>query len=295
MDDVLLICRRLLIVFVLIAATGGCTGMFFYPDSRHYLTPDHIGLQYEDVYFQSPDGVRLHAWFLPAQGEALGTVLHLHGNAENISTHIGNVYWMPARGFNVFLLDYRGYGASQGRPALEGVQRDIDSAMATLLARSDIDRDRIVVFGQSLGGALAIYNVAHSSHRQYVRALIVDSAFASFRDIMREKLASFWLTWPFQYPLSWTVDDDYSAIRVIDQISPIPLLLLHGDRDPIVPVHHSERLYAQAREPKALWIAPGRGHTESLRSDDYRDRLVTYIKTALAPSPRYRRTSGSHM
>ncbi len=276
----------LVLAGLLLAGTTGCTGLFFLPQRGHVLTPDRVGLQYQDVYFDSRDGVRLHGWWLPAQGEALGTVLHLHGNAENISTHIGNVYWLPARGYNVFLLDYRGYGVSLGSPSIEGAQADIDSAMQTLLARADVDRTRIVVFGQSLGGALAIYNVAHSPYRQYVRALIVESAFSSFRAIVREKLADFWLTWPLQYPLSWTVSDDYSPLPVVDRISPIPLLLLHGDRDMIVPLHHSERLYAAAREPKALWVLPGAGHIEALREEARRDRLVAYIRSVLAaPAP----------
>lgn len=276
--------RRILrasVLLLALAAAAGCTGMFFLPDRRHVLTPERIGLKYEDVYFESRDGVRLHAWFLPAQGAAQATVLHLHGNAENISTHIGNVYWMPARGFNVFLLDYRGYGASLGSPSVEGALQDIDSAMQTLLARADVDRSRIVVFGQSLGGALAIYFVAHTPYRQHVRALIVESTFSSYREIAREKLAGFWLTWPLQYPLSWTVSDDYSPLRAVGQISPIPLLILHGDKDPIVPLHHGQRLYEAARDPKALWVVPGGGHTEAMRDDARRDRLVAYIRNAV--------------
>lgn len=273
--------RRASVLLLMLATTAGCTGMFFLPYRGHVLTPERIGLKYEDVYFESRDGVRLHAWFLPAQGAAQATVLHLHGNAENISTHIGNVYWMPARGFNVLLLDYRGYGASLGSPSVEGALIDVDSAMQTLLARADVDRSRIVVFGQSLGGALAIHYVAHTPYRQHVRALIVESAFSSYREIAREKLAAFWLTWPLQYPLSWTVSDDYSPLRAVGQVSPIPLLILHGDADPIVPLHHGERLYEAARDPKALWVVPGGGHTEALRDDAGRDRLAAYIRNAV--------------
>lgn len=272
---------RAVVLVLLLAATAGCAGMFFLPYRGHVLTPERIGLNYEDVYFESRDGVRLHAWFLPAQGAAQATVLHLHGNAENISTHIGSVYWMPARGFNVFLLDYRGYGLSLGSPSVEGALEDVDSAMRVLIARADVDRSRIVVFGQSLGGALAIHYVAHSPYRQYVRALIVESAFSSYREITREKLASFWLTWPLQYPLSWTVSDDYSPLRAVGQISPIPLLILHGDKDPIVPLHHGQLLYEAAHEPKALWVVPGGGHTEGMRDDALRDRLAAYIRNAV--------------
>ena len=139
-------------------------------------------------------------------------MLFLHGNAENISTHFFNVAWMPAEGFNVLALDYRGYGASAGSPSLPGVQLDIDAALSALLARPDVDPRRIVLFGQSLGGALAIHYAARGAHRGALRAVISDSAFADYRLIVSEKLASFFLTWPFQWLPALTVDNDYSPL-----------------------------------------------------------------------------------
>ncbi len=246
-------------------------------------TPQEIGLAYEDVGFPTEDGVRLHGWYLPGQGPVCGTILFLHGNAENISTHIGSVYWLPRYGFNVFLPDYRGYGTSQGTPSLPGLQADIDAAMRYLIARPDVDGNGIVIFGQSLGGASAIYYTAHTSRRAHIRALVVDSAFSSHRDIAREKLARFWLTWPLQYPLSWTISDDYSPLAAIAQVAPIPLLLIHGDRDTIVPPWHSERLYAAARAPKEYWKVEGAGHIQALQSQPLRERFASYLYQRACP------------
>ncbi len=272
------------ILFALVLA--GCTGLFFQPHRVRVLTPETFALPYDDVYFKSADGVALHAWFLPARGEAIGTVLFLHGNAENISTHIASVYWLPERRFNVLLLDYRGYGASEGSPSLPGIVRDIESAIGYLLERHDVDPQRIVVFGQSLGGALGIYAVTHSRYRNHVRALVVESTFTAYRAIAREKLASFWLTWPFQWPLAWTVRDDYSPIRFVKEVSPIPLLIVHGEQDSIIPVHHARELFAAAREPKALWLVAGAKHIGVFRSLEYRDRLVSYLTRVLRnPTP----------
>ena len=277
--------RRLLLIGLLSAGLLGCNGVFFIPYRAHVQTPKQLGLAYEDMYFQAGDGTLLHAWFLPAESKVLGTILFLHGNAENISTHIMSVRWLPARGFNVFLLDYRGYGASGGAASLSGVQDDMDAALRILLARKDVDPDRVVVFGQSLGGAIAIYNVAHSPYRQHIRALVVESAFASYRQITREKLADFWLTWPLQWPLSWTVSDEYSPSAAVAGVSPIPLLIIHGDRDPIVPPQHGQRLYDLAREPKQLWVIPGGGHIQAFQSQIYRDRFVAYLMEVLSESP----------
>ncbi len=260
---------------------AGCTQLFFQPHHVLVHTPEQLGLAYRETRFQTEDGLELYGWFLPAKGSALGTILHLHGNAENISTHFAGVAWMPARGFNVFVFDYRGYGASEGQPDLEGAQKDIDAAVRALLAREDIDKNRIAVYGQSLGGALAVYNVAHSPFRDRIRALVIESTFSGYVEIAREKFADHWFTWPFQWIPLLTVDDRFSPLPVIKTISPIPLLILHGDRDATVPVHHGRQLYDAALEPKQLWIVPGAGHIQAMRETAQRDRLVEYLRAAL--------------
>lgn len=259
-----------------VALLPACTGLFFYPFAQHVRTPEHIGLSYEDVFFETADGVRLHGWFLPAKGDACATVLFLHGNAENISTHIASVYWLPSRGFNVFMPDYRGYGASAGSPSLPGLQADVDAAMQYLLTHRRTD-EPIVLFGQSLGAATAIYYTAHSRYRERIRALVAESAFTSHRDIAREKLAALWLTWPLQWVPLLTVSDAYSPLSAVAKVHPIPILLIHGEQDVIIPPVHSARLFAAAREPKELWRADGAGHIEALRSPGMRDRFVSYL------------------
>jgi alpha-beta hydrolase superfamily lysophospholipase len=265
---------------------SACTGVFFQPHRYQVATPNKLGLTFQEVTFKTADGLELYGWFMPAQGPALGTVLQLHGNAENISTHFASLAWMPERGFNVFIFDYRGYGASEGEPTLAGTQVDIDAAMQTLLARKDIDGDRIVMYGQSLGGALAAYYVAHSPHRAQLRALILESAFSDYVDIAREKFTDHWITWPFQW-LPWlTVDDSYSPLPTLAKISPLPLLILHGDQDRIVPVHYGKILYDAALEPKQLWIVPGAGHIQTMRAPADRDRLVAYLRGILEAKDR---------
>jgi fermentation-respiration switch protein FrsA (DUF1100 family) len=265
------------VAFFLALSLAGCTQAFFQPHRVLVHTPAELGVAYQELSLRAEDGTALNAWYLPARGPARATVLYLHGNAENISTHFANVAWMPAEGFNVLALDYRGYGASGGSPTLPGVQLDINAAMRALLARPDVDPNRIIVFGQSLGGALAIHYAAHGAYRANVRALVTDSAFSDYREIAREKLAGFFLTWPLQW-LPWlTVDNDYSPAASVRAISPVPLLLIHGDRDVIVPPQHARRLHELAGEPKELWIVPEAGHIQALRSDSVRRRLAEYL------------------
>lgn len=268
-----------LICFV--CCLGGCTHVFFQPQHQLVDTPERFGVAYQNETLFAADGTHLNAWFLPAQGIAKGTVLFLHGNAENISTHFRNVVWLPEQGYNVLALDYRGYGASGGTPTLAGVQQDIDAALRYLLTHKNVDPLRIVVLGQSLGGAFAIFYSAHSAYRTNIRGVIVDSAFSDYRQIARDNLVKSRLTWLFQW-LPWLViDNNYAPIDAVPMLSPIPLLIIHGDRDSVVSVHHAQRLFEQAKQSKELLIVPDAGHIQSLDSRLVRERLIAFLKKIL--------------
>jgi len=268
--------RRLALIVLLL--TAGCTPVFFQPSSTIYETPGIYGIDYQPVEFKATDGTALFAWFLPARGEPQATVLYLHGNGQNISAHFPNVAWMPAAGFNVLAIDYRGYGGSEGTPTLGGIQLDIDAALRVLLERPDVDPERIVVFGQSLGGALAIHYVAHSAYRSHVRAVIADSPFSDYREVAREKLANFFITWPLQWLANLTVDNDFTPKAAVAALAPIPLLLIHGERDSIVGPHHSQLLFESAQQPKAFWSIPDTGHIGALRDAKVRKRLANFVR-----------------
>jgi uncharacterized protein len=276
-----LLIRALPVLGGLALALGGCTGVIFQPMHELVLTPDQIGLDYEEVEFAAADGVRLHGWFLPARAPRRGSILFLHGNAQNISTHIASVAWLPAKGFDVLLFDYRGYGRSEGSPSLPGLHLDFEAALEALLARPDVEPDRVVVFGQSLGASLAITALAASPRRQQVRALIIEGAFTSYRALAREKLGDFWLTWPLQAPLGLTIDDRYRPIDVIGELAPLQLLIVHGEADRVVPPDHATALYEAARLPKTLWLVPGAGHIGAFTTPVNRAELVDYLTQTL--------------
>jgi len=268
---VLLLCTTLL---------TGCSQFLFYPHPSLIRTPADVELEYRDIQFTSHDGTQLHGWMLPATTQpASATVLFMHGNAENISTHLGSVYWLPAHGFNVFLFDYRGYGASAGTPSLAGVHEDAERALEVALAQTEANGVPLVLFGQSIGGAIAINTAANSAHRDSIQGLIVESTFSSYQAVAREALSGFWLTWPLQWPLSLTISDAYHPGRMIKRIQGIPVLLIHGEQDRVVAYHHGEMLYRQANEPKRFWSISGGKHIDTFNLTKNRERLVDYLNT----------------
>ncbi len=258
--------------------------MFYYPDRTVYDTPAAHGLRFEEASFSSRDGTGLCGWFIPAVGSPKGTVIHFHGNAENMTSHFAFVSWLPSAGFNLFVFDYRGYGKSAGRPNRRGLCDDSVAAINYVAARKDVAADRLLLLGQSLGGANAI-SAFVQSRCQGIRAVAVESAFASYRGIVREKIGRIPLLSFVRTPLAYLLSsDDCSPLAAMAQIAPVPLLLIYGTDDPIVSFEQGRVLYEQARQPKLFWTLIRGGHTEAFTdaASPYRQKLVTFFEQALA-------------
>ncbi len=263
---------RALIALMALLSLMGCGTVdraFYHPDRQVYWTPTRDGLAYEEVRFPSLDGTMLSGWFIPATGTALGTVIHFHGNAQNMTAHYRMVSWLPEYGFNLFVFDYRGYGASAGRVSREGIYEDSVAALRYLQSRDDIDRGKIIAFGQSLGGANAIAAIGNN-HFEGIVGVVSESAFASYGDIARDYVGS-----SLRPVAGMLVGNACDPADAVAGISPIPLIIIHGTKDRVVPFHHAQHLIGKAREPKELWIMTGSGHTEALGR--CRDRMIPML------------------
>lgn len=267
-------------VLASLALTTGCTqSLFYFPDHIVHDASAQLGVHVEKLSFTSKDGTRLNGWFIPAAGyqsprDAKATVIHFHGNSQNISAHWRFASWLPQRGYNLFMFDYRGYGESDGTPTHRGVYEDSSSALEYVRSRRDIDPNKLVLFGQSLGGANAIA-VAGSSKHDGIKAVVIEAAFASPSAIASDRVSWF----------GSLMDDTYSAERYVAQIAPIPLLLLHGTADTIIPFHHATRLYEAAREPKRLIVIEGGRHIQAFTpvfGHVYMDAVSGFLDEALS-------------
>ncbi len=274
--------RSPLFIIYLICAfllSSACTSSFFKPGRTFFANPEVQALSPRDVFFRPPDGLLLHGWFFRAQGGVKrGTILVCHGNVENISTHAKLDLWLVRAGYDLFIFDYRGYGRSEGEATVDGIHRDAGTALETLLAMPGMEHEQVIIYGKSLGGAVAVHLAATSPRRDRIKGLIVESAFADYRMKAREEIVHNY-GWFVQYPLSLLVNNDYSPRKFIAKVAPIPVLILHGDRDGIVPVEHGRVLFEEAREPKAYWELAGLGHVKSWTDEATRRRLLGWIES----------------
>ena len=264
--------------FLDIVLAGCIERMFFYPDSATYTTPAQLGVRAEDVQIVTADGSRLHGWFLPAVESVKGTVLHLHGNAANVSNHLPLVSWLPPRGYNVLMVDYRGFGRSQGKPSLDGIVDDAAAALAYLRTRPDVDSSKLIILGQSIGGATALRLLARDSAG--IRLAVIDSAFASYRGIARDATAGSPLAPVAALTVGVLPGPDKDPLTALKSIR-IPLIFVHGARDSIIPAANSEKLPAAASGSQH-WSVPDAMHIMALgQPGSWREKLVQAMDAAV--------------
>lgn len=265
-------------------SAAACTRPFFQPEPGLRWTPAELGLAYEDVWFRSGDGESLHGWLLrvPAAQQPSPTIVFLHGNAENASTHLGSVAWLPAHGFQIFLFDYRGFGLSTGTPDIPGALLDAEAALALAPRLDGVDPTRIAVFGQSIGGALALCAAARVAETTSLRAVLVDSAPSDWRSVAREALQQSALTRPLATPLAWLVPTRPSPLDAVRALRGRPMLFVVGAEDAIVAPHHGRRLAAAAGPEAELWEVPGVPHIGAFERPEWRSRLVAYLKRVMS-------------
>lgn len=224
------------------------------------ITPARLRLKYEDVWLRSPDGVRLHAWFIKLFPECRGpTILFFQENAGNIAHRLEMVRIMLQKlQCNVFMLSYRGYGASDGYPSQHGITMDAQAALDHLSQRTDIDTSRIIVFGRSLGGAVGA--VLTKNNPDKIAAIILENTFTSILDMAGVLLP--FLKWVICGSssngfgiLNRLVRSPWNTIDVVGQIKQ-PILFLSGLRDEMVPPSHMQMLYAKAatRNKKCIFV-----------------------------------------
>ncbi|MFH1024818.1 MAG: alpha/beta hydrolase [Planctomycetota bacterium] len=237
----------------------------YFPSRRLETTPEEAGLAYENVAFPAADGTSLHGWFVP-HPSARATILFSHGNAGNISHRLDKLRILHGRGCSVFLYDHRGYGKSEGTPSESGLYADGEGAWRWLVETRKIAPGEIVLYGESLGTGV----VVDLATKFPAGGIIVESGFSSFRKLARE-------AYPLLGRIASNRFDNLDKIRKIA----VPKLVIHAERDGLVPIAHAEALFAAAREPKAILRLPRGGHNDGflMSESEYGSGLDKFLSS----------------
>jgi pimeloyl-ACP methyl ester carboxylesterase len=229
-------------------------------------------LPLEEVWLTTPDKERIHGWWVPA-GEGAPVLFWLHGNAGNIADRLENLALIHRRGIAVYILDYRGYGRSSGTPSESGLYTDALTGMDYLKQQRGVPSRGIVVFGRSLGAAVAAEVVRQHGD---VAGLVLETPFPSIAAVARPLYGGL--------PVECLLQARFELERRLTDIT-CPLLVIHGDRDQVVPYALGQRVFEAAREPKQFYTIPGADHNDTyvVGGGPYLDRLEAFIRAAVKP------------
>jgi uncharacterized protein len=236
-------------------------------------TPKSIGLAYESVTLTAKDGVKIHAWWIPAKDARL-SVLFSHGNAGNISHRLEKLKILHNLGLNVLMFDYRGYGESEGIPTEKGTYLDAEAAYDHLLLQRSVPKNRIVFVGESLGCAVA----TELAVRHPAAAMILESPFTS--TIAMGKLVFPWL------PVKAIVRYKYDNLEKISRLT-LPLLILHSEDDEIVPFAMGQALFAASKSPAKRFVELQGGHNDGFLTSEkiYGHAIKQFLEDILKGDP----------
>jgi hypothetical protein len=240
--------------------------MIFFPLSELYQTPADWGLEYEDAKLDTKDGVQLHGWYIPNR-ESEQVLLFFHGNAGNISHRRDSIELFHRLGLNVFIIDYRGYGKSEGKPGEQGLYQDAAAAWRYLTEEKGFDPDDVVIFGRSLGGAVA----ARLAAGVEARGLILESTMSSARDFARAVFKILSRLVVVRY--------EFNTAQLVKSVH-YPVLVLHSPEDEIMPFHLGEKIYDLANQPKHFVRMRGDHNNGFLLSlPEYQQQLDRWLKS----------------
>jgi len=243
----------------------------YHPLAEIRNTPTDYGMKFEDVQLTTSDGLSLHGWYVPA-ADSRGVVLFCHGNAGNISHRLDSLFLWRGLGMDVLIFDYRGYGKSQGKPSEQGTHLDARAAWDYLVNQRQVPPGRIIIYGRSLGGAMA----APLAAEVHPRALILESTFTSIPDLGSDL---YWFL-----PVRWLARFQYNTLEAVPKVR-CPLLVVHSREDNLIPFSHGKRLFEAATAPKTFHAMRG-GHNEGWilsMHEGYRDALKRFCTESLAP------------
>ncbi len=259
-------------------ALSACSSLLYYPSQQEYYSRKDLPYNIEEMTFPDSQGNQINAWYFHAE-HPKAKVLFYHGNAQNLSAHFSMLSWIVDSGYDLMIFDYPGYGKSTGKPTPESTAL---SGLASIQKIYSINPELpLFMYGQSLGGQVMQKSINLDEKRNY-KAVFIEASFVSYRSVARRILAKSWITWLFQ-PVAWLVMND-SWAGDPSLISPVPVYVLHGDQDGVIPLEQGERVFEQSKEPKQWKVFEGGAHSNSyyIKKGVYRKYLLDVFEKELS-------------
>lgn len=260
-----------------------CSHLFYQPDAFLYTEKQKIQKYFKEVEIPGSEG-KIIAWTFsnpnlkPEQKKPVHILL-FHGNAQNVSSHFYSLFWILEQGYDYTIFDYPGYGGSEGEPTRQTTTQSGIEVYRWL--KKNFPQQKFLIFGQSLGGNISVYSASKIAPDPQLCGLAVESTFLNYHTVARRLLAQNWFTWLFQ-PIAYVlVSDSYSASEGISQLHSIPLLVMHGDRDPIVGFENGRDVFEAASEPKSFIEVKGGQHIDAFTFQDrmkYQNQFLAFIQ-----------------
>lgn len=269
-----------LVIFSFLFLNLKCNSIFYQPDKELWFPPERSGLAYSEIWFPSKDGTRLHAWFFRSNTTPKGTILQYHGNAQNLTSHYTSLVWLTKHGYNLFIFDYRGYGKSENYPNREEINSDARSAYDYIkIIPKNIKGDKLILYGQSLGGIILSGMLTHTKEELTSDAVILEGTFDSYQAIARKKLSGIFITWPFQWLAYILVTDSYAPQNLYHNIKTEKILIIHGLKDQVIPHEFADRIHKQSAGKSELWLFSDVEHINTwfAQNGKYKPKLLEFL------------------
>lgn len=256
--------------------------MLYHPSNHVFTVPTQFGQAPQELWLASTDNTQIHGLYftIPKAQKPQALIVYFHGNGGNLTGYYPSMLWVLAQRTNFLVFDYHGYGQTEGHPSPENTVEDGKTALRWASARAKELHVPLIVFGQSLGGAISLRTLLDLQKENIkADALIIDSSFLSYKQVAQRVLSHSWITWPVQWLTYLLLSDHYAPGDAIKSLYPLPILVIHGTADATVDYDLGQDLFAKANEPKEFLKIPDGKHIDVFMHDngDYRSVVFNFL------------------
>ncbi|WP_342776350.1 alpha/beta hydrolase [Leptospira semungkisensis] len=262
--------------------------MLYHPTRDTYIEPQKLGFQPERFFLKMKDGNLVRVWIFKPKGKAKASILQFHGNGENMSSHYVTLVWLVERGYELITWDYRGYGESEGEADKQKIYEDSKEILDFAQERARKAGIPWIVYGQSLGGAIALRGVGEMKSKEGLLLVIADGSFAYYSHVAKTIADKVFFT-PIGYLVGLFFSDKFSPGDVIAEISPVRLLLVHGTEDEVVSFPNGMELFEKAKDPKIFWEIKGARHLDWMQMGRSKGagNFLKYVDELTSQNPKF--------